>query len=59
MSNKKLIDILRDKFSNCTLNVELTNICNLRCPLCVTGAGQNKTRQGLMDLGKFKKFMDR
>lgn len=59
LNDKELVGKLRGKFSICTLNVELTNICNLRCPLCVTGAGQNKTRQGLMDLEKFKKFMDR
>ncbi len=40
------------------VNVEPTNICNLRCPLCVTGSMQMKRPYGRMDFSHFKKFID-
>jgi MoaA/NifB/PqqE/SkfB family radical SAM enzyme len=41
------------------LNVEITNICNLHCPLCSTGAGVARNPQGMMKLEKFKSFIDK
>ncbi|TDI86773.1 MAG: radical SAM protein [Caldithrix sp.] len=40
------------------LTVEPTNICNLKCPLCVTGNGQMSRKAGLLDFKTFKKIMD-
>lgn len=40
------------------LNVEPTNVCNLRCPLCVTGSMQMKRPYGRMDFEMFKKAVD-
>ncbi|MFQ5676627.1 MAG: radical SAM/SPASM domain-containing protein, partial [bacterium] len=38
--------------------IEPANLCNLRCPLCVTGNGQIKRKAGLLDFPTFKKFLD-
>lgn len=40
------------------VNVEPTNICNLRCPLCVTGSMTMERPYGRMDFDHFKKFVD-
>ncbi len=40
------------------VNIEPTNICNLRCPLCITGSMQMKRPYGRMDFSHFKKFID-
>ena len=40
------------------VNIEPTNICNLRCPLCITGSMQMKRPYGRMDFSNFKKFVD-
>ncbi|MFQ5864285.1 MAG: radical SAM/SPASM domain-containing protein [bacterium] len=40
------------------LTVEPTNVCNLRCPLCVTGNGKMTRKAGLMDFETFKKIID-
>jgi len=40
------------------VNIEPTNICNLRCPLCVTGSMQMKRPYGRMELSHFQKFVD-
>ncbi|MBN1558654.1 SPASM domain-containing protein [candidate division KSB1 bacterium] len=40
------------------VNIEPTNICNLRCPLCVTGSRAMKRPRGHMDYRHFKKFID-
>jgi radical SAM protein with 4Fe4S-binding SPASM domain len=41
-----------------TLTIEPTNICNLHCPLCITGAGLMKRPPGKMTLATFKKLID-
>ncbi|MDD5193318.1 MAG: radical SAM protein [Candidatus Nanoarchaeia archaeon] len=41
-----------------TLMIEPTNICNLKCPLCPTGAGLIKRKKGFMKLEDFKKIID-
>ncbi|MBS3075832.1 SPASM domain-containing protein [Candidatus Pacearchaeota archaeon] len=41
-----------------TLMIEPTNICNLKCPLCPTGAGLIKRKKGFMTLQDFKKIID-
>lgn len=41
-----------------TIMVEPTNICNLKCPLCPTGAGLIKRKKGFMTLLNFKKIID-
>ena len=40
------------------LMLEPTNICNLRCPLCITGSDQMTRENGIMDLENFKKLMN-
>lgn len=40
------------------LMVEPTNLCNLKCPTCPTGAGTLNRSQGMMDLGKYKALLD-
>lgn len=40
------------------VNIEPTNVCNLRCPLCVTGSGMMKRPQGRMDVDQFRNFVD-
>ena len=40
------------------LTVEPTNICNLRCPLCVTGNGSMERPYGRMDLDTYKILID-
>ena len=40
------------------LTVEPTNICNLRCPVCETGAGILNRPKGHMSLDTFKKVLD-
>ena len=41
------------------LTVEPTNICNLRCPVCETGAGILGRPKGYMSLDTFKKILDK
>ena len=41
------------------LTVEPTNICNLRCPLCVTGNGKMTRQTGLMTFDTFKTLIDK
>lgn len=38
--------------------IEPTNICNLRCPLCITGSKLMTREDGLMGLDNFKKLID-
>lgn len=40
------------------LTVEPTNICNLRCPLCVTGNGSMERPKGRMDLATYRRLID-
>lgn len=40
------------------LTVEPTNICNLRCPLCVTGNGTMARPNGRMDFSTYKRLID-
>jgi len=40
------------------LNIEPVNICNLKCPLCVTGSGQMKRPRGKMEFDVFKSVVD-
>ena len=40
------------------LTVDVTNICNLRCPLCPTGVGAPGRRKGMMPLATFRKLID-
>lgn len=40
------------------LGIEPGNICNLRCPLCPTGAGGTELKKGFMELGLFKHVFD-
>lgn len=40
------------------VNIEPTNICNLKCPLCITGSGQMKRPRGKMDYKDFQIFIN-
>jgi radical SAM protein with 4Fe4S-binding SPASM domain len=40
------------------LTVDVTNICNLKCPLCPTGVGAPGREKGNMSLPLFKKIID-
>ncbi|MDD5012038.1 MAG: radical SAM protein [Candidatus Nanoarchaeia archaeon] len=41
-----------------TLMIEPTNTCNLKCPLCPTGAGFIKRAKGFLTFSNFKKVID-
>ncbi len=41
-----------------TLMIEPTNTCNLKCPLCPTGAGLIKREKGFLTFTNFKKVID-
>ncbi|MFH1671464.1 MAG: radical SAM protein, partial [Candidatus Portnoybacteria bacterium] len=38
--------------------VEPTNICNLKCPVCLTGGNYDKRKKGNMGFPQFKKILD-
>jgi len=40
------------------MQVELTNVCDLRCPVCPTGAGQMRRPRAFMDMNLFRRLMD-
>ena len=40
------------------LNIEPTNICNLRCPLCTTGCGRMERPLGKMDFRLYQRIID-
>ena len=40
------------------LNVEATNICNLECPACFTGVGENGRARSHMSLELYRKLLD-
>lgn len=40
------------------LMLEPTNICNLRCPLCITGSSLMTRENGIMDLENFRKLIN-
>lgn len=40
------------------LMIEPTNICNLRCPICVTGSGRDDRPKGAMAFRQFKQIID-
>ena len=40
------------------IQVEPTNICNLKCPLCPTGSRASKRPGGFMSLATFQKILD-
>lgn len=40
------------------LQVDITDMCNLRCPGCLTGMGWNKDHQGMMPYETFARLID-
>ncbi len=40
------------------LHIELTNVCNLKCPYCLTGNDTNFQQKGFMKFESFKKIID-
>lgn len=40
------------------LTIDIGNVCNLKCPLCPTGRGDNTAKKGLMGFEGFKKVID-
>ena len=41
------------------LRVDPTSVCNLRCPLCPTGAGEYARKSGMMSPDTFERILDR
>ncbi len=41
-----------------SIAIEPTNVCNLRCPLCASGAGTLQRPKGSMELAAFKSIID-
>jgi len=41
-----------------TIQVEPTNVCNMKCPLCPTGTGSMKRRKGFMSFDTFQRILD-
>lgn len=41
------------------ITIEPTNICNLQCPVCETGAGLLQRPKGQMSLARYKQIIDR
>jgi radical SAM protein with 4Fe4S-binding SPASM domain len=39
------------------IQIEPTNVCNLRCPLCPTGSGSSRRKSGSMPLGTFRQII--
>lgn len=40
------------------LHIELTNVCNLKCPYCLTGNNSNGQDKGFMTFEQFKSLID-
>ena len=40
------------------LQLDITDMCNLKCPGCLTGMGYNRGRQGMMSYAVFQRLMD-
>jgi wyosine [tRNA(Phe)-imidazoG37] synthetase (radical SAM superfamily) len=40
------------------IQIEPTNVCNLRCPVCPTGSGQSKRPKGFMSMETFNRILD-
>ncbi|HSE76785.1 MAG TPA: radical SAM protein, partial [Alphaproteobacteria bacterium] len=69
MTFKRVVNFLRNaieyRFRRARLSslppkviVDTTNVCNLRCPLCMTGAGLSTQRLGYMKFDTFNRFFD-
>lgn len=54
----KFLKITRLPYLPFILGIEPGNICNLRCPLCPTGAGSNEAKKGFMEFELYKKIFD-
>jgi len=54
----KFFKVTRLPYLPFILGIEPGNICNLRCPLCPTGAGEITAKKGLMSFEFFKKIFD-
>jgi radical SAM protein with 4Fe4S-binding SPASM domain len=54
----KLLGLTKLPYLPSILNVEPGNICNLKCPLCPTGAGLPGIEKGCITLELFKKVFD-
>ncbi len=68
MTPKKLINLYRSRYEYGTgrielrslpikLTVESTNVCNLRCPACFTGAGEVGRARSMMTLELYRKLL--
>ncbi len=41
------------------LRIDPTNVCNLRCPLCPTGASEHARKAGMMSTDTFERILER
>lgn len=57
-NRKALYKSIISKYPDRFISVEVTNACNLKCPLCSTGANYDSKRKGLMDFDKFANFLN-
>lgn len=69
ISFKKILNALRAEFERrikkvklsshpFILHIELTNVCNLKCPYCLTGNDTNYQQKGFMSFESYKKIID-
>jgi len=54
----KFLKVTRLPYLPFILGIEPGNICNLKCPLCPTGAGSYEAEKGFMQFDFFKKIFD-
>lgn len=54
----KFLKIIKLPYLPFILGVEPGNICNLKCPLCPTGAGASEAKKGFMKFELFKRIFD-
>ena len=55
---ERRMNIVKIKSHPFVLHIELTNVCNLRCPYCITGNNESHQPKGFLSFEQFKKIID-